>query len=156
RLQGERVRYVKPHGALYNTAAIDVYQATAVVGAILDYDRTLPVLCLPGSVLGAAAAAAGIRVVGEGFADRAYRPDGLLVPRTEPGAVVSNVDTVVARAVAFAELGLVEAIDGSSVAATVESLCVHGDTPGAVDLAQRVRAGLGAAGIDVAPFVALR
>jgi 5-oxoprolinase (ATP-hydrolysing) subunit A len=153
RLQDDRVRYVKPHGALYHTATTDVWQASAVVAAIVDYDRSLPVLCLPGSVLATVAAGAGVRCVAEGFADRAYRPDGTLVPRGEPGAIVSNVDTVVARAVHLAELHRVEAIDGSMVAAPVESLCLHGDTPGAVELARRVRAGLQDAGITVTAFV---
>jgi UPF0271 protein len=152
RLAGERVRYVKPHGALYHAAAADVWQASAVVAAISDYERTLPVLCLPGSVLATTATGAGIRVVPEGFADRAYRPDGTLVPRNEPGAVLSNMDTVVARAVNFAEFNQVESIDGTMVQAPVESLCVHGDTPGAVELARRVRAGLEHAAIPVTPF----
>jgi 5-oxoprolinase (ATP-hydrolysing) subunit A len=152
RLHSDRVRYVKPHGALYHTASTDVWQASAVVAAISDYDRRLPVLCLPGSVLASTALGAGIRVVAEGFADRAYRPDGTLVPRHEPGSVLTNVDTVVARAVNFAEFDQVESIDGTMVRAAVESLCVHGDTPGAVELARRVRDGLERAGITVVAF----
>jgi len=141
RIAGTRVRYVKPHGALYNTAMVDEGQAGAVVESIMDYDRTLPVLCLPGSVLARVAIEAGLRVVAEGYADRAYRPDGTLVPRREPGAVLSDVDSVVAQAVRLATTG------------TVESICVHGDTPGAVEMAARVRDGLVAAGVPLAPFV---
>src|SRR5215471_11917142 len=89
RLQGEKVRYVKPHGALFNTAAVDVWQASAIVAAIVDYDRSLPLLCLPGSTLATCAADSGLRVVPEGYADRAYQPDGNLVPRGQPGAVLS-------------------------------------------------------------------
>jgi UPF0271 protein len=141
RVAGTRVRYVKPHGALYNTAMVDEGQAGAVVESIMDYDRSLPVLCLPGSVLARVAIEAGLRVVAEGYADRAYRPDGTLVPRREPGAVLSDVDAVVAQAVRLATTG------------TVESICVHGDTPGAVEMAARIRDGLVAAGVTLAPFV---
>ena len=152
RLQGERVRYVKAHGALYHAASVDAGSASAIVAAVCDYDRTLPVLCQPSSTLAEVARSAGLRVVSEGYADRAYRPDGRLVPRGEPGAVLSDVETVVARAVRMATAGEVVAADGSVVAVPAESLCVHGDTPGAVELAQRVRAGLEASGLHLAPF----
>ena len=152
RLQGERVRYVKAHGALYHAAAVDPYQATALVAAIVDYDRTLPVLGQPGSTLAEVARGSSVRVVYEGYADRAYRPDGRLVPRGEPGAVVSDVDAVAARAVRMATAGEVQAADGSVVAVPAESLCLHGDTPGAVELVRRVRTALEAAGVPVAPF----
>jgi UPF0271 protein len=141
RVAGTRVRYVKPHGALYNTAMVDEAQAMAVVESIVDYDRSLPVLSLPGSVLSRLATKAGLRVVAEGYADRAYRPDGSLVPRGEPGAVLSTVETVVAQVLRLAATG------------SVESICVHGDTPGAVALARAVRDALTAAGIAPAPFV---
>lgn len=152
RLQGARVRYVKPHGALYNTAMRDMAQASAVAAAIADYDPTLPVLCLPGSALAACAASAGVRVVLEGYADRAYEPDGTLVPRSQPKAVITDVDIIADRALRMATSGEVEARDGSIVSAPVESLCVHGDTPGAVELAQRIRDTLTAAGVQLAPF----
>ncbi len=155
RLQGEKVRYVKPHGALYNTAMVDVWQASAVVAAITDFDRHLPLLCQPGSALAGTAAGAGLRVVSEGYPDRAYASDGTLVPRGQPGAVVSEVDVVVARAFRLATAGEVEAQDGSVLAHPIESLCLHGDTPGAVDLARRVRATLEQAGIRLTPFVPL-
>jgi UPF0271 protein len=152
RLQGERVRYVKAHGALYHAASEDVWPAAAIVAAVSDYDRSLPVLCQPASTLADVAGGAGLRVVPEGYADRAYGPDGRLVPRGEPGAVLSDVEAVVTRSVRMAAAGEVVAADGSVVAVPVESLCVHGDTPDAVDLAQRVRAGLEASGLRLASF----
>lgn len=140
RIAGTCVRYVKPHGALYNTAVTDEGQAAAVVASIVDFDRSLPVLCLPGSVLARVATEAGLRVVAEGYADRAYRADGTLVPRNEPDAVLSTVDAVVAQAVRLVDAG------------TVESICLHGDTPGAVAMAQAVRDSLAAAAVTLAPF----
>ncbi|MFB9331777.1 LamB/YcsF family protein [Actinoplanes octamycinicus] len=142
RAAGDRVRYVKPHGALYNTAAVDERQADAVVAAVTAYDRALPVLCQPGSVLFQRAAAAGLTAVAEGFADRGYRPDGRLVPRSQPDALVHDPAAVVARATRMAADGEVVAADGSVIACRVRSICVHGDTPGAVELARAVRAGL--------------
>jgi UPF0271 protein len=150
RVAGTTLRYVKPHGAL--SAAVDEVQASAVVDAVREYDASLPVLCQPSSVLWSAALAAGLRTVAEGFADRAYLPDGRLVPRSVSGAVVSDVDEVVARSVRMAASGTVVALDGSVVSCPVDSLCVHGDTAGAVELARRVRAALVAEGVPVAPF----
>jgi UPF0271 protein len=152
RLQGERVRYVKPHGALYNTASVDVWHASAIVTAITDYDRTLPVLCLPESTLDIVARGAGLTVVAEGYADRAYQADGTLLPRNQPGAVLSDVDLVVYRAVQMATSGEVEAQDGTVMTAAIQSLCLHGDTPGAVELTARVRESLESAGVHLAPF----
>jgi UPF0271 protein len=152
RLAGDRVRYVKPHGALYNTAAVEVGQASAVVAAVAGYDRALPVLCQPGSVLARVAAEAGVPVIGEGFADRGYQPDGTLVPRSEPAALIHEPGAVVARAVRMAVDGEVATAEGDVVPCRVESICVHGDTPGAVTLAGRVRAGLEAAGLGLAAF----
>lgn len=152
RVAGGRVGYVKPHGALYNTAAVDEGQAGAVVAAVRAYDPALPILCQPGSVLARLAVSAGIAVVGEGFADRGYRADGTLMSRSLPGAVRHDPDEVVARAVRMAVDGVVETGDGEVVPTPVASICVHGDTPGAVDLAARVRAGLTGAGLAVEPF----
>jgi UPF0271 protein len=152
RVAGGRVRYVKPHGALYNTAAVDEGQASAVVAAVSDYDAGLPVLCQPGSVLALAATEAGLIVIGEGFADRGYRADGTLVPRRAPGAVIHDAGAVAARAARMAAEGVVVAVDGTHVPAAVHSICVHGDTPGAVHLARRVREALSAAGLTVTPF----
>jgi UPF0271 protein len=152
RMAGDRVRYVKPHGALYNTAAVDPGQASAVVAAVAGYDRALPLLCQPGSVLARAADAAGLTVVGEGFADRGYRPDGTLMPRSAEGALIHEPEAVVARAVRMAVDGEVTTSDGIVVPCRVASICVHGDTPGAVALAGRVRAGLESAGLLLAAF----
>ncbi|MPZ27735.1 MAG: 5-oxoprolinase subunit PxpA [Micromonosporaceae bacterium] len=138
RVAGGRVRYVKPHGALYHAASVDEEQAAALVAAMRAYDPALPVLCLPGSMLAATAAAAGLRTVTEGFADRGYRDDGTLVPRGHPGAVLTweQAAPQVVR-----------------LAGTVESICVHSDTPGAVTLARRVRHHLQRDGISLRPFV---
>jgi 5-oxoprolinase (ATP-hydrolysing) subunit A len=156
RAAGAQVAYLKPHGALYNRVVRDEQQAGAVVDAVLAYRRAdgrgLPVLGLPGSALLAAAEAAGLPVVAEAFADRAYTPAGTLVPRTEPGAVVHDPDQVVARAVRMARDGEVVAADGTPVAVRARSLCVHGDTPGAAALAGRVREALAAAGVGVEAF----
>lgn len=152
RMAGDRVRYVKPHGALYNTAAVDPGQASAVVAAVIGYDRALPLLCQPGSVLARAAAEAGLSVVGESFADRGYQPDGTLVPRSHPEALIHEPEAVVARAVRMAVDGEVSTADGELVPCRVGSICVHGDTPGAVELAGRVRAGLDSAGLKLAAF----
>ncbi|MFF0377557.1 LamB/YcsF family protein [Actinoplanes missouriensis] len=152
RAAGDRVRYLKPHGALYNTAAVDPVQAGAVVDAVLAWDPAMPVLCQPGSVLAVAAAEAGLTVVGEGFADRGYSADGRLVPRSAAGALVHAPGDVVERAVRMAVRGEVVAVDGTVVPCPVRSICVHGDTPGAVELARAVRAGL-AGQLHVKPFV---
>jgi UPF0271 protein len=152
RVAGDRVRYVKPHGALYNTASVDETQAAAVVAAVRDYDASLPVLCLPGSVLARLAGAGGLRVVAEGFADRGYLASGGLVPRSRKDALVTAEDKVVDRAVRMAAAGEVATVDGPVLAVRVESICVHGDTPGAVRLARLVREALAAAGLPLAPF----
>jgi UPF0271 protein len=153
RVAGSRVRYVKPHGALYNTCAVDDVQAGAVVRAVLEYDVALPILGLPGSALLRHAEQAGLIAVTEGFADRGYTPDGRLVPRSDPAALVTDPAAVVERSVRLATDGEVVAVDGSILPMAVASLCVHGDTPGAVDLAGRVRDALGGAGVDVRRFV---
>ena len=149
---GSRVRYVKPHGALYNRIARDPVQAAAVVEAIRRYDPALPLLTLPGSVAMEAAGEAGIPSVGEGFADRAYTAEGRLVSRREPGAVLHDPQQVAARAVVMAIEHRVEAAGGEQVAVEVRSLCVHGDTPGAVDLARAVRTALEHAGVTLEAF----
>ncbi|MEU6866459.1 5-oxoprolinase subunit PxpA [Streptomyces sp. NPDC046876] len=157
RAAGSRVSYVKPHGALYNRTVYDADQAGAVVAGIRMAAAAaggggLPVLGLPGSLLLAAAEAAGLTPVPEAFADRAYTAAGTLVPRGEPGAVVHDPDAVVARAVAMAAEGAVTAADGSRVAVAARSLCLHGDTPGAAGLALRVRGALVEAGVRVEAF----
>jgi UPF0271 protein len=152
RVGGTRVRYVKPHGALYNATVHHTAQARAVVDAVRAYDADLPVLGLPGSELLAAAEAAGLRAVPEFFADRGYTPGGTLVPRREPGALLHDADEVAARVVRLVEHGTVAAVDGSEVAVRAESVCVHGDTPDAVGLAAAVRRALDGAGATVAAF----
>ncbi len=149
---GASIRYVKPHGALYHAVIDDEQQAAAVVEAIAETSsrlgRALPVLGLPGAV-SAAAAAVGLPFVHEAFLDRGYRPDGGLVPREEPGALVDDPDVVAARAVRLVTRGEVEAVDGTVVTVDAASLCLHGDTPAAVAMARAVRAALVTAGIEV-------
>ena len=154
RAAGTRVRYVKPHGALYNAIVHHEAQARAVVEAVAAFDASLPILGLPGSAVLREAERAGLRPVVEAFADRAYTPEGTLVSRREPGAVIHDQEAVVARAVRFATDGTVVAADGATVRVDPESLCVHGDTPGAARLAAAVRTALVEAGVSVAPFVA--
>lgn len=151
RAAGTAVRYVKPHGALYNTVAVHEKQARAVVRAIREVDVSLPLLVLPHSVIEAEARAAGLRTVVEAFADRAYTPDGALVSRREPGAVLREVD-VVEHVVRIACDGEVVAVDGSRLRIEAESICVHGDTPGAAAMAATVRRALEAAGATVRAF----
>ncbi|HBO53663.1 5-oxoprolinase subunit PxpA [Janibacter terrae] len=153
RVAGTRVKYVKPHGALYNAIVHHEAQAAAVVEAVLAYDRTLPVMGLPGSVWLRLAQEAGLTTVGEAFADRAYTPEGTLVSRREPGAVLHDPAEIARRCVRIATKGEVVAVDGTVVAAPAGSLCVHGDSPGAVEIARQVRAGLEAAGVELTPFV---
>ncbi len=152
RAVGTRVRYVKPHGALYNRGHHDDAQAGAVVRAIVAFRGDVALLGAPGSRLVALAQGAGLVTVAEGFADRAYRADGTLVPRTEPGAVHHAVATVAAQALSLAVDGTARTLEGASVAVPVRSLCVHGDSPGAVAMARAVRAALADAGVRVAPF----
>jgi UPF0271 protein len=177
RAAGTRVAYVKPHGALYNRTVRDGEQAEAVVAGVLlagggsggsgsgedgsgegggaeggSGGGGLPVLGLPGSRLLDAAARAGLPRVTEAFADRGYTPEATLVPRSEPDALVTDPDAVVARALGIARDGRVTARDGSPVAVRARSLCLHGDTAGAAALARRVRAALDEAGVTVRAF----
>ncbi|MEU8152707.1 5-oxoprolinase subunit PxpA [Micromonospora sp. NPDC048986] len=152
RLFRTRVRYLKPHGALYHAASNDESQAAAVVAAVSGYDAELPVLCLPGSTLAQLAVGAGLPVVAEAFADRAYLPNGALVPRGTPGAVITDPEQVAERAARMATERSVVAVDGTVIPCSVDSICVHGDTPGAVSAAELVRATLLDADITLAPF----
>lgn len=153
RVAGTAVRYLKPHGALYNAVVHHTAQAEAIVAAVRDFDAGLPVLCLPGSELLRAVEAAGMRAVPEFFVDRGYTPEGTLVPRSQPGALLHDPEEVTARVLAMVTDGVVTAVDGSTVAVRAESACVHGDSPGAVAMASAVRAGLLAAGIELKAFV---
>ncbi|MBM7366008.1 5-oxoprolinase subunit PxpA [Gordonia hydrophobica] len=144
---GGTVDFVKPHGALYNTVVHHREQARAVVDAART--AALPLMCLPGSEAQRQAGAAGISVITEAFADRGYTPEGTLVPRTEPGAVLIDPEHVAQRVVRFVQTGQIVAVDGTVLDVAADSVCLHGDTPGAVEHARRVRAALAAASVDV-------
>ncbi|CAM3244599.1 UPF0271 protein [Williamsia muralis] len=149
---GGSVTYVKPHGALYNTAVHHEEHASAVVDAVAAVDPGLAILGLPGSRLLELAEQRGLRVVREAFADRGYTPSATLVSRREPGAVLQNPDAVAQRVLRMVTDGEVEAVDGSTVKLDVDSVCVHGDSPTAVEMARAVRDILGANGVEVKPF----
>ncbi len=149
---GSAVSYVKPHGALYNTIVTNREQAAAVAQAVQTVDAGLPVLGLAGSVFFEEAQGRDLRTVPEAFADRAYQPDGQLVSRREPGAVLHDVAAIAERVVAMVTTGHVTAVGGSPVDVHVESVCVHGDSPGAVQIAAAVRDRLKADGIDLKAF----
>jgi 5-oxoprolinase (ATP-hydrolysing) subunit A len=149
---GGSVRYVKPHGALYNAIVHHEAHAQAVVDAVRAFGGDLPLLLLPGSVALAKAEAAGLRGVAEAFADRAYNPDGTLVSRREEGAVLHDPAVVAANMVRLATEGKLVARDGSVLRSRAESICVHGDTAGAVAMAAAVRAGLESAGVEIRSF----
>ena len=148
---GGEVRYVKPHGGLYNTIAVHEEQAGAVARAMFEAAPELPLMVLPGSVIERVARDAGIQTVGEAFADRAYAPDGTLVKRGTEGAVLAPADAV-AQAIRFASEGAVTAVDGSELSIAPDSICLHGDNPAAVALARSIREGLEAAGIEIRSF----
>ena len=153
RVEGVRVGYVKPHGALYNRIVHDESQAGAVVAAVAAYDASLPVLGLPGSAWLRQAAEAGLTTVHEAFADRGYTDAGTLVPRSEPGALITEPEEVARRVVRMVTTGAVTSVSGADVAARPQSVCVHGDSPGAVAMAVAVRESLQQAGVTIAPFV---
>ncbi|MFS2031681.1 MULTISPECIES: LamB/YcsF family protein [unclassified Curtobacterium] len=152
RVAGTAVTYVKPHGALYNTACADPVQAEVVVRATADVDPSLAVLALPDSELLRAATAHGLRAVSEVFADRAYEPDGSLVPRSRPGAVVHDPTAVADRVLRMVTDGTVTAVDGSVVPVRADSVCVHGDSPDAVAMARAIRALLDRHAVATTPF----
>ncbi|WNV89891.1 5-oxoprolinase subunit PxpA [Umezawaea sp. Da 62-37] len=151
RAAGTAVAYVKPHGALYNAAVHHEAQAKAVVDGVRAFGG-LPVLGLPGSRLLAAAEAAGLPAVKEAFADRGYTPEGTLVPRSLPGALIADTAKIVERALRLAESGELVAVDGTVLPTGARSLCLHGDTPGAVAHARAVREALTSAGFDPVAF----
>ncbi len=153
RAAGSRVRYVKPHGALYNRAARDAPTARAIAEAVRLADPSLVLLGLAGSAMIEAGRAAGIETAAEAFADRAYGPDGSLAPRSAAGAVLTDPDVVAARAVRLVTESTVEMLGGGVLRLHADSLCVHGDTPGALALVRAVRAALNAAGVSLSPFV---
>ncbi|WP_309128848.1 5-oxoprolinase subunit PxpA [Microbacterium sp.] len=149
---GGVVSYVKPHGALYNTIARDERQAKDVVAAIKAIDPELVLLGLAGGVVLDVAERAGLQVAAEAFADRAYQPDGQLVSRTQEGAVLHDASAVAERMVRLAESGVIRAIDGTDVRVEAQSICVHGDSAGAIAMAAETKRMLQAAGVTIAPF----
>ncbi len=154
RVAGTEVAYVKPHGALYNAIVHHAEQAAAVVEAVRSYDPGLAVLGLPGSEWLSQAEQAGLRTFREAFADRAYTPEGTLVSRREPGAVLHDPEEIAQRCLDLAAGEPIRAVDGSEIQVCADSICVHGDSPGAVAIAQAVRDRLSGAGVVLRPFVA--
>ncbi len=152
RVAGGRLDYVKPHGALYNAVVHHEQQAAAVVEAVRRYDPSLALLHLPGTVLARLAADAGLDTRAEAFADRGYTPQGTLVPRRTAGALLHDQDEVARRMVRLVTTGELTAVDGTVITVAAESICVHGDTPGAVALARAVADALTTAGVRIAPF----
>jgi len=150
--QGVRLQHVKAHGALYNMACRDRALADAIARAVAALDRSLILFGLPNSELLRAGEAAGLRVVAEAFADRAYERDGSLAARSKPGSVIHDSDAVVARAVRMVKSGDVVSLDGSVIRLGAQTICLHGDTPGAAALARQVRRGLEAAGVTIGAF----
>ena len=147
--EGGRLSHVKAHGALYNMAARDGSLADAIARAVRAFDPGLVLFGLPGSELVRAGRDAGLAVAAEGFADRGYEPDGSLRPRSRPGAVIDDRDTVVERAVRMVKLHRIRAADGSDIEVDVQTLCTHGDTPGAAELTRRIREALEREGVTV-------
>lgn len=152
RVAGTRIRYVKPHGALYNAIVHHEKQAAAVVEAITEFDDSLVLMGLPGGVVLRLAADAGLATVTEAFADRGYLPDGTLAPRSEPGAVLHDTDAVADRMLRLVTEGTLEAVDGSELRIGADSICTHGDSPGAVAMARAVRERLVDAGVTIRAF----
>lgn len=149
---GSSVAYVKPHGALYNTIAHDERQAAAVIAAMRAFNPEIALMCLAGTPIVDQARAAGLTVVTEAFADRGYEPDGRLVSRREQGAVLHDAAEVAARMVRLVTEGVIEARDGSTVTLQADSICVHGDSPGALEMARAVRDALDEAGVVLRSF----
>ncbi|EMN5127576.1 MULTISPECIES: LamB/YcsF family protein [Burkholderia cepacia complex] len=149
---GTSIRYVKPHGALYNTIARDTYQAAAVIDAILAIDPTLVLMTLAGAPIADQAREAGITVVSEAFADRAYNGDGSLVSRRLEGAVIHDPTVVARRMLRFVQEGVLTAIDGTDITVDAQSICIHGDNPSAVATARVLQTQLTARGVALRPF----
>lgn len=152
RAEGLRLQHVKPHGALYNMSARRADMAEAIVRAVVTFDRSLVLVGLPDSQLLLAGANRGLRVAAEGFADRSYEPDGSLTPRHLADAVLTDPRLVVERVVRLVRTGEVAARDGSTLRLRVDTICVHGDTPDAGELAAAVRLGLEENGVSIAPL----
>jgi UPF0271 protein len=154
RLAGTDVRYVKPHGALGNLAAEDAAVAAGIIDAVRAAFPTLAILAISGTQLEVVARAAGVEVYSEIFADRAYQPNGLLVPRSQPGSVIHDAEHAAQRLISFVESGRMPVIGGEPIELAADSICVHGDTPGALQMAHHIRAQLIDAGLAPRPFLA--
>lgn len=152
RLGGGRIAFIRAHGALYNASATVTEHAQALVDATKEYNPELPLLCQVGTETWRLGQEGGLRVVAEAFVDRAYTPEGLLVPRTEPDAMLSDPQAAAARAVAMVTEGEITAIDGSRIPVQAEALLVHCDTVGSVDIARDTRKALEAAGVELTPI----
>ena len=152
---GKKLQHVKPHGAMYNMAVGDEALARAICQATLEVDPNMILVALAGSAWVELAAEMGLRVAREAFADRAFTAQGTLVPRSEPGSVIHDVNEVVERSVKMVTQGKVTAITGEEIEIHADSLCLHGDTPGAVEMARAVKEGLEAAGVEIVPMSSL-
>lgn len=152
RQAGGKITYVKPHGGLYNAIVTHEVQAGAVVAAVRAFDPSLVLMGLPGSEVLRLAEIAGLQTAHEAFADRAYTPEGHLVSRKEPGAVLHDPEQIARRCIAMATGEPILDVNGDPITLHPHSICVHGDTPGAVEIARRVRSALEGAGVDLAPF----
>lgn len=150
---GTVVQYVKPHGALYNTIAVDDRQAQAVIDGLKAIDSSLPLVGLAGSRILCLAHSQGLHTIAEAFADRAYQRDGSLAPRHMAGSVLHDAQRVARRVLQLINEGGLMSVDGEFIPLQADSVCVHGDTPGAVDMARQVRALLESSGIVIAPFI---
>jgi UPF0271 protein len=153
RLAGTPVRYVKPHGALGNLAAADMTVAIAIVSAVQSLDPTLAILAISGTDLERAARAKQVTVFSEIFADRAYQPNGQLVPRSQAGAVLHDAKEAADRLIGYLQTGRMPVIGGDPIALRADSICVHGDSPDATEMARHIRARLQAEGVSLAAFL---
>ncbi len=150
--KAKRLQHVKPHGALYNMAVGNADLARAICEAVLETDPRMLLVVLAGSPWAEIATSMGVRVAREVFADRAFNADGTLVPRSRPGAVIHDAQAVVERSLRMVTEGRVTAITGDQVAMQADTICLHGDTPGAVELAEAVKTAFGRAGIRLVPM----
>lgn len=150
--QGVKLQHCKPHGALYNMAAKDMELSLAIAEGIAEVDKDIILMGLAGSKLLEAGRKAGLRVASEVFADRAYKADGSLVPRKQPGAVIHDKDQAIARTVRMVTQGKVTAVTGEEVSIQAHSICVHGDNPSAVEFVKNIRAALTAQGVEIVPL----
>lgn len=153
---GGRLAHVKPHGALYNAAAVDASLAEAIAGAVRDVGDSLILFGLAGGELVAAGERAGLRTANEGFADRRYERNGTLVPRRRPDAVITDHDEAAAQAVAMVKEGRLRSVEGADAELRVDTICIHGDAPGALPFARVIRERLESEGIAVEPVGAPR